>query len=84
MAHTVSHRAHHHARRHRTTHAHRKHGYRKGWLPPLPVSRHLPGKWSHKHCKDWHRSHYYFYGYQQWVKWNPDKSRAYFRRHYHQ
>jgi hypothetical protein len=36
----------------------------------------------HDHCGDWHRCHYYFYGYKQWRKWNPG-SRAYFYRRYH-
>jgi hypothetical protein len=45
--------------------------------------RHLRGHWDHDHCGDWHRCHYYFYGYKQWLRWNPGKSRAYFIRHYH-
>lgn len=64
-----------HRTRHRRSHA--------GWLPRLKEHPHLPGIWDHDHCHDWHRCHYYFYGYEQWVKWNPDKSRAYYRRHYH-
>ncbi len=90
---TVGYRTYH--RTHRTCGKHGykrryKHGYRhrtcrKGWLPPLKEYRHLPGKWSHSRCKhkDWYRCHYYFYGYEQWVKWNPEKSRAYFRSRYH-
>ncbi len=71
-----------HAKHHRKYH-HRHRKCRKGWLPPLPKYRHAPGKWSHKHCRDWHRCHYYFYGYKQWSRWNPEKSRAYFYRRYH-
>jgi hypothetical protein len=77
------HRAHHRAHRHHAKHGYRHRKCRRGWLPPLPRYRHAPGKWSHKHCHDWHRCHYYFYGYKQWARWNPDKSRAYFYRRYH-
>jgi hypothetical protein len=87
---SVAHRSYHRGHRHHAKHGHRHHKHshhhrrsRQGWLPPLKEYRHLPGRWSHAHCKDWHRCHYYFYGYEQWVKWNPEKSRAYFRRHYH-
>ena len=84
MTQTVGHRVHYRAyHRHHAKHGYRHRKSRAGWLPPLPRNRHLPGKWSHKHCGDWHRCHYYFYGYRQWAMWNPDKSRAYFRRHYH-
>jgi hypothetical protein len=77
----VYYRTHRHRAKH---HYHRRHHKcRKGWLPPLPRYRHAPGKWSHKHCHDWHRCHYYFYGYRQWSRWNPEKSRAYFYRRYH-
>ncbi len=90
MTHAVDHRTYDRAHGHHAKYGHRhgKYGHRHrtsraGWLPPLKDHRHLPGKWSHKHCHDWHRCHYYFYGYQQWAKWNPDKSRAYFRQRYH-
>ena len=77
-------RVHYRAHRHRAKHGYRHRKCRKGWLPPLPRYRHAPGKWSHKHCHhSWHRCHYYFYGYKQWARWNPDKSRAYFYRRYH-
>jgi hypothetical protein len=83
----ASHSSVHHYRRHAKYHHHRygKYHYksRRGWLPPLKEHRHAPGKWSHKHCHDWHRCHYYFYGYKQWAKWNPTGSRAYFYRRYH-
>lgn len=69
--------------RHRTKLGYRHRKCRRGWLPPLKEHRHAPGKWGHKHCHDWHRCHYYFYGYKQWARWNPDKSRAYFYRRYH-
>ncbi|WP_072389687.1 hypothetical protein [Hyphomicrobium sp. CS1BSMeth3] len=82
---TVGHRTYHRAHRHHGKRGYRHRKCRKGWLPPLKEHRHLPGKWSHRHCKgkDWYRCHYYFYGYKQWSMWNPGKSRAYFRRHYH-
>ncbi len=90
MTHTVGHRTYHRTHRHHAKYTHRHGKYRhrhrkcrKGWLPPLKEHRHLPGKWSHKHCGDWHRCHYYFYGYQQYSKWNPDRSRTYFRKRYH-
>lgn len=86
--HRYSHYTHHHAHRPHARHGCWHHKWRrakcrKGWLPPLPRYRHAPGKWSHKHCHGWHRCHYYFYGYKQWARWNPDKSRAYFYRRYH-
>jgi hypothetical protein len=77
------HRVHHRAHGHHAKYHHRHRNCRRGWLPPLPKYRHAPGKWSHKHCHDWHRCHYYFYGYKQWARWNPEKSRAYFYRRYH-
>ncbi|HWV83357.1 MAG TPA: hypothetical protein VNZ50_18150 [Hyphomicrobiaceae bacterium] len=81
---TNGHRPYHHrVYRHRAKHSYRHRKCHKGWLPPLPRYRHAPGKWSHKHCHDWHRCHYYFYGYKQWARWNPEKSRAYFYRRYH-
>lgn len=74
----------HRVHRHRAKHGYRHRKCRRGWLPPLPEYRHARGKWSHKHCHHgWHRCHYYFYGYKQWSRWNPDKSRAYFYRRYH-
>ena len=46
-------------------------------------SRRYVGEKYHRHCGDWHRCHYYFYGYLQWQKWNPNGSRAAFLRKYH-
>jgi hypothetical protein len=40
-------------------------------------------KVAHDHCGDWHRCHYYFYGYKQWERWDLGKYRAYFVRRYH-
>ena len=73
----------HHAKYHHHRYGKHHRKCRRGWLPPLKEHRHAPGKWSHKHCHDWHRCHYYFYGYKQWARWNPTGSRAYFYRRYH-
>ena len=64
---TVGYRHHHRWHRHRH---HHHHHYRHSGF-------------SHAHCGDWYRCHYYFYGYKQWRKWNPGYSRAYFYRRYH-
>ncbi len=70
----------------------------KSRLPAYPSRYHSWSKWDykknlhsrryvgekyHRHCGDWHRCHYYFYGYLQWQKWNPNGSRAAFLRKYH-
>ncbi len=46
-------------------------------------SRRYVGEKYHRHCGDWHRCHYYFYGYLQWEKWNPGGSRKAFLKRYH-
>jgi hypothetical protein len=72
VAHLVDHRK--SARHHRGYRKHRH--YRSN-------HHHLRGLWNHDHCGDWHGCHYYFYGYKQWLRWNPGKSRADFIRRYH-
>lgn len=80
---TVGHRTYHRRHGHYRKHGYRHRKSRAGWFPAYREHPHLPGRWSHAHCHDWHRCHYYFYGYRQWEKWNPGRSRAEFRRRYH-
>ena len=89
--HLASHRAAHVSRRKRIKRY-------KSRLPAYPARYHSWSRWDykkklhsrryvgekhHRHCGDWHRCHYYFYGYLQWQKWNPNGSRAAFLRKYH-
>jgi hypothetical protein len=89
--HLASHRAAH-------TYKHRRVKRYKSGLPAYPSRYHSWSRWDyrkklhsrryagekyHRHCHDWHRCHYYFYGYLQWQKWNPNGSRAAFLRKYH-
>ena len=67
----------------RYRYATRYHSWHRKWWKQHLHSRKYVGEKYHRHCGDWHRCHYYFYGYLQWQKWNPGGSRKYFLKRYH-
>ncbi len=89
--HLTSHRAAHRAkgkriRKHRAkrySYPRRYHSWSKWDHRKKLHSRKYVGERYHRRCGDWHRCHYYFYGYLQWEKWNPGGSRKRFLKRYH-
>lgn len=61
----------------------RYHSWSRKWWKQHLHSRKYVGEKYHRNCDDWHRCHYYFYGYLQWQKWNPGGSRSAFMKRYH-